>query len=108
MDLLTCHEERIVFQPLPALLAKCVEGATVGVGAIRKESTSRLAKKLLFEGDYGVVRYMIDWKGRRVGEIRRGQKPFLTKSSQIDEQGISGKCREALVRGVAVSRGAER
>ena len=75
--------------------------------AVRKKSASGFAKQFLFKGDYAVVRYMLLWKIRRIGQISGRQKPFLAKSSQIYEQGISGKCREALVRGIAVSSGAQ-
>src|ERR1039458_5972940 len=108
VDFLACHEERIVLQPFPALLAKSIEGPTVGLSSVCKESASSLAKEFLFEGDYSVVRHMLVRKSRCTGQVHGRQKSFLTKSSQIDEQGISGKCREALIRRIAVSGGVQR
>src|ERR1700757_175762 len=55
MDFLACHEERIILQPLSALLAKRIEGTAVRRSSVCKESTSGFVKELLFEGDYLVV-----------------------------------------------------
>ena len=37
-----------------------------------------------------------------------GEKSLLPESPQIDEQRIAGKCRKALIGGIAISGGAER
>src|SRR5579863_812868 len=39
-DFLACHEKRILLQPLPALLTKGIEGTTVVLSSVRKESRS--------------------------------------------------------------------
>ncbi len=108
VDFLACHEERIVVQPLRVLLAKSIEGPTVGLCSVCKERVSSVAKEFLFEGDYSVVGHTLVRKIRSTGQVRGRQKSFLAKSSQIYEQGISGKCREALIGGIAVSGGVQR
>src|ERR1700721_980643 len=51
---------------------------------------------------------MLFRKLRHIGKVRRRQKPLLAKRFQIDEQRVSGKSREALIRRVAISRGIQR
>src|ERR1700739_2750124 len=94
VDSFASHEKRIVLQPVPAVLAKGVEVATVGLGSVREESMSGFAKECLFEFDYAVVRNILVRKARCIVEVLRGQKAFLTKSFQIDEQRVPGECRK--------------
>src|ERR1700722_17796403 len=103
VDFFARHKEGKVLQPFPALLAKASEVPTVGLACVCKKSASRFAKEFLFEGDDSTVRHMLVRKIGCRGEILRREKSFLTKSFQIDEQRVSGKCRETLVWTIAVS-----
>jgi hypothetical protein len=108
VDFFACHEERKVLQPFSVVLAENVEGLTAGLCSVCKKSASSFAKEFLFEGDDSAVRHAFVWNIRCIGEILRRQKSLLAKSFQIYEQGISGKCREALIRRIAVSGGVQR
>src|SRR5580704_16638294 len=108
MDFLACHEERIILQPLSAFLAKSIKGTAVGLSSVCKKSASSFLKELLFEGDYLVIGDVVVRKIRHAGKIRARQKSFLTKSWQIYEEGVSGKCRKTLIRRIAVSGGIQR
>src|SRR5579872_785705 len=108
VDFLACHEECIVLQPFLVFLAKDIKGTTVRLRSVRKESPRSLAKEFLFEGDHSIVGHMLGRKIRSTSQVRGRQKTFLTKSYQIYEQRISGKCREALIRRIAVSGGVQR
>src|SRR5579862_8366901 len=103
VDSFACHEEREIVQPLPAVVAKGIEGAAVGSGSVRKERLGGFVEESLLKFNYAAERHLLVWETRRIHQVLRRQKAILTKSRQIDEQGISGECRKALVRRIAVS-----
>src|SRR5450755_588696 len=106
-DFLACHEKRILLQPPPALLAKGIEGTTVVLSSVRKESRSGFVQERLFEGNHLIVGYLVVRKIWRIVQVQGRQKALFTKLQQICEQRVPGKRREALIRRIAVSCGVQ-
>ena len=107
VNFLAGHEECVIVEPIGVVLAKEIESGAVTLRAVGKKTMSGLAKQVLFKVDYTTVLDEVFRKVRRTVQVLPGQKALFAKCAQVDQQRIAGECRKALVRGIAVSGGAE-